>query len=161
MRLRKLACHGARRGEKCSSCSLRARVKRENRAHSAQELIARASIGTVDAFGVRLLVSCAAFKLANRTELVAGGRWLVASGSRRVTPLTPHRRSAPVPARTSATTPPFASAIAHDAGHSECCSRATLIARTPHRYVAAMSHASRAMSSCYYRGNADPSLRSG
>src|SRR3954467_398662 len=68
LRLRKLACHGDREGEKCSSCSLCARVKRENRAHSAQYSFARASIGTVDAFGVRLLVSFAVFKVANRSE---------------------------------------------------------------------------------------------
>src|SRR3954471_23955479 len=54
LRLRKLACHGAHRGEKCSSCSLSARASREIRARSTRESRERTSIGTVDAFGVRL-----------------------------------------------------------------------------------------------------------
>ncbi|HEY2853662.1 MAG TPA: hypothetical protein VGJ18_12495 [Gemmatimonadaceae bacterium] len=42
----------------------------------------RASIGTVDAFGVRLLVTDATFKLANRTMCVARGAWRAGSVTR-------------------------------------------------------------------------------
>src|SRR4051812_34992163 len=91
LRLRKLACHEDRRGEKCSSCSLCARVKRENRARSAEYSFALASIGTVDAFGVRLLVSGATFKLANRS---GAGRGTRDAGTREVSlARSPERRT--------------------------------------------------------------------
>jgi hypothetical protein len=86
MRIRKLACHRDRTAEKCSSCSLNARARvefsfaRDEDARVKPRV--RASIGTVDAFGVRLLVTDATFKLANRTMCVERGAWRAGSVTR-------------------------------------------------------------------------------